>query len=79
MVYWIYKDSRDEWRWYLKSVDGDKIADSGKGYKTKYDCEHGLRLVKGSANTPVYTHPQSESCESDVRTRRFGKTKLTVI
>ena len=39
MVYWIYKDARDEWRWYLKSVDGEKIADSGKGYKHKYDCE----------------------------------------
>lgn len=55
MVYWIYKDERDEWRWYLKSVDGDKIADSGKSYKDKYDCEHDVNLVKGSANTPVYT------------------------
>ena len=63
MVYWIYKDERDEWRWYLKTVDGDKLADSGKGYKDKNDCEHALARVKGSANTPVYTHPkEEESC-----------------
>jgi uncharacterized protein YegP (UPF0339 family) len=65
MVYWIYKDARDEWRWYLKSVDGEKIADSGKGYKHKYDCQHALDRVKDSANTPVYTHPKEE--ESSIR------------
>jgi len=63
MVYWVYKDERDEWRWHLKSVDGDKIADSGHGYKNKYECEHALNRVKGSANTPVYTYSkEEESC-----------------
>ena len=58
MIYWIYKDSKDDWRWFLKSVDGEQIADSGKGYKEKYDCERSLNLVKGSADVPVYTQPE---------------------
>jgi uncharacterized protein YegP (UPF0339 family) len=59
MIYWIYKDSKDDWRWFLKTIDGEPIAESGKGYKAKYDCERGLNLARGSANAPVYTQPES--------------------
>lgn len=39
MTYWIYKDHAGEWRWYLKAANGDKLADSGEGYRNKSDCE----------------------------------------
>jgi len=72
MIYWIYKDARDEWRWYLKSVDGDKIADSARGYKEQYDCKRGLNLVRDSANVPVYTLVEESEFGVKGSMRRFG-------
>ena len=66
MVYWIYKDARDEWRWYLKSVDGEKIADSGKGYKHKYDCQHALDRVKTQPTLRFTPTRKKKNLRSDV-------------
>lgn len=41
----IYKDQAGEWRWRIRADNGEKIADSGEGYKQEYDARHGLRLV----------------------------------
>ncbi len=54
MHYSVYKDGRSEWRWRLKTQNGNIIADSGEGYRNKADCLHGINLVKGTLNTPVY-------------------------
>lgn len=48
MKYCIYKDSKGEWRWYLRADNNKRIADSGEGYKNKSDCEDAIKLVKGS-------------------------------
>ena len=54
MTYWIYKDDAGEWRWRLKhNSNGEIIADSGEGYVSRADCEHGIDLVKGSGDAPV--------------------------
>lgn len=31
MAFWIYKDSANQWRWYLAAANNKKIADSGAG------------------------------------------------
>jgi uncharacterized protein YegP (UPF0339 family) len=54
MDFFIYKDSRNEWRWYLKASNGRKIADSGEGYITKQSCLNGIDLVKSARNASVY-------------------------
>lgn len=54
MKYHIYKDRAGEYRWYLMSGNNvDKIANSGEGYVKKSDCEHGIKLVKGSGDAEV--------------------------
>lgn len=53
MTYYVYKDSKSEWRWYLNAANNRKIADSGEGYQNKQDCLDAIKLVKGSANAPV--------------------------
>ena len=53
MKYQIYQDSKNEWRWRLRASNGEPIANGGEGYKNKADCEHGISLVKSSANAPV--------------------------
>lgn len=53
MKYCTYEDAKSEWRWRLKSANGNIIADSGEGYENKADCEASIELVKGSADAPV--------------------------
>jgi uncharacterized protein YegP (UPF0339 family) len=53
MTYWMYKDSKGEWRWNLVASNGNKIADSGEGYKNEADCLAGIALVKSSQDAPV--------------------------
>lgn len=50
MNFYIYKDARGEWRWYLYAANNKKIADSAEGYKNKTDCLAGIRLVRGSGS-----------------------------
>lgn len=38
MTFYLYKDNKQEWRWRLKSNNGNIIADSGEGYKNKNDA-----------------------------------------
>jgi uncharacterized protein YegP (UPF0339 family) len=45
----IYEDTRKEYRWRLKSANGQVIATSGQGYKAKADCRHGVELVQKEA------------------------------
>lgn len=51
--FYVYKDSRNEYRWHLKSANGRIIADSGEGYVTKQGCLEGIQIVKNSINYPV--------------------------
>lgn len=51
----IYKSKKDgEWYWRFKAKNGEVIARSSEGYKNERDCRHGINLVKGAANAPVY-------------------------
>ena len=45
----FYRDKAGEWRWRLKSSNGNIIAESGEGYKNKTDCEHGFSLISGES------------------------------
>ena len=51
MKFEIYKDTAGEWRWRLKAGNGEKIADSAEGYKSKADCVFGITLVRSTDNT----------------------------
>ena len=49
--YWMYKDSRGEWRWTYEARNGETIAVSSEGYKRRADCERSIEIMKGSANS----------------------------
>ncbi len=51
--YQIYKDTDGLYRWRYKHSNGNIIADSGESYHNKTDCQHGINIMKASANTPV--------------------------
>ena len=48
-VFELYKDSADEFRFRLKDGDGVMMAVSGKGYKTKADCQKVIDTIKRDA------------------------------
>ena len=45
----IYTDSSGEYRWRMRADNYETFADSGEGYVSKSDCEHGIELVKRDA------------------------------
>jgi uncharacterized protein YegP (UPF0339 family) len=53
MKFYVYKDTKGEYRWYLEAENHKKIADSGEGYKSKQHCLEAINLVKGSAEAAV--------------------------
>ncbi|MBI5277625.1 MAG: DUF1508 domain-containing protein [Burkholderiales bacterium] len=55
MAYYIYKDEKGQWRWYLLAANNRKIANSGEGYWNLQDCKHAISLVSTSGQCQVYT------------------------
>lgn len=53
MTFFLYKDYTNQWRWRLKSSNGNIIADSGESYWNKADCLHAISLVKASGGAPI--------------------------
>ncbi|MGE5828296.1 MAG: YegP family protein [Micromonosporaceae bacterium] len=45
----IYKDARGEYRWRLKSGNGQVIATGGEGYVSKAGAENGIQAVMRDA------------------------------
>ena len=53
MRFELYKDHQGEWRWRLRTANGNVVADSAEGYVHRHDCERGIEVVKGSAAAPT--------------------------
>lgn len=51
----LYRDSSGEWRWRLVVSNGNIIADSGEGYKSKQGAKRGIESVKKNAPTATVT------------------------
>jgi uncharacterized protein len=47
----LYKSSNGEFRWRLKSGNGQIIATSGEGYTSKGGAQNGIDAVKRDAAT----------------------------
>ena len=61
MKFELYRSGvlRREWRWRLRAQNGRIIADSGEGYRNRADAEHGIVLVKRSADAPVVSRERT--------------------
>ena len=47
----LYKDSASQYRWRLRSANGQLIASSGESFTTKSGCKNGIEAVKRDAPT----------------------------
>ncbi len=52
--YWERKDNSGQWYWIYYAGNGEAIARSSESYVRKADCDHSIRLVKGSGNDPEF-------------------------
>jgi uncharacterized protein len=48
MTFHIYRDHKNEWRWFLQAANGRRIADSAEGYHNEKDCIDAISLVMGT-------------------------------
>ncbi|WP_049947730.1 HVO_2922 family protein [Candidatus Halobonum tyrrellensis] len=46
----LYRDRAEEWRWRLVAANGNIIADSGEGYRSKQGAKRGIASVKANAD-----------------------------
>lgn len=51
--YYLYKDSRSEWRWQYVSSNGRVIAVSSEGYWNKQDCINAINIMRVSGTSPI--------------------------
>lgn len=54
-----YEDSKKEFRWRLKSSNGQTIASSSKAYSDKADCEKVIETVKENVKDAEVTEASS--------------------
>lgn len=45
----LYQDAKGEYRWRLKSANGQVIATGGEGYTSKGGAQNGINAVKRNA------------------------------
>lgn len=48
-IFEIFHDKAGEWRWRLVVSNGNIIADSGEGYRSKQGAKRGIESVKKNA------------------------------
>lgn len=52
--YWERKDNKGHWYWIYYASNGEPIARSSESYVAKRDCDHSIKLVKGSSGAPEF-------------------------
>jgi uncharacterized protein YegP (UPF0339 family) len=54
LTFEVYEDKSKESRWRAKVANGQVVASSSQGYKSKADCEKAIELIKkGAAKAEV--------------------------
>ena len=54
LVFEVYQDHANEFRWRANATNGQVVATSSQGYKAKADCEKAIDLIrKGAAKSDV--------------------------
>lgn len=71
----VYPDNRSEVRWSLLAGNGNKIADSGEGYKNEADCLKAIELMRRIVPTATVENLQAAKRRQMLATAlMFGNT-----
>ncbi len=50
-----YKDASDEWRWRLRHINGEIVADSSEGYKNEKEMLEGWHNITQAISNGLVT------------------------
>ncbi len=53
MIYFIFKDRSNQWRWRLMAENQRVIADSAEDYWNRRECLAGIERMKKAADAPI--------------------------
>ena len=53
MRFELYKDGSGDWRWRLRTQNGNVVADSAEGYRHRADCERGIEIVRSASAATI--------------------------
>ncbi len=53
MVFHLYQDIRNEWRWYLADANGDKVATAAQSFKRRGDCVLAIKHMREALEAPM--------------------------
>ena len=53
MRFEIHKDATGDWRWRLRTQNGNVVADSAEGYRQRQDCERGIEIVRAASTATI--------------------------
>ena len=54
MVFHIYQDIRNDWRWYLSAPNGAKLATAAESYKRRGDCVLAIKRMREAVAAPMF-------------------------
>ncbi len=64
MVFHLYQDLRNEWRWYLAAPNGAKLAVATRGYAHRSECVSAISHMKSAVDAP--TTQDDNQCFADL-------------
>ena len=57
--FWMYRDSKGEWRWVYYGDNAEEIGVSSEGYATKQNCRRTVDIMRASGTSQVYAPKDS--------------------
>ncbi|MBL8669566.1 MAG: YegP family protein [Alphaproteobacteria bacterium] len=58
--FYVFKDTRDEWRWTFYGRAGDEIASSTESYASASDCMPSIKAIQDSATVEIFREREDE-------------------
>jgi uncharacterized protein YegP (UPF0339 family) len=77
MRFELYREAKGDWRWRLRTRNGDVVADSAAGYRNREDCERGIAIVKACSLSPIadMTIQMTESEETPLQAAATSRVR----
>lgn len=56
--YWMYKDSKSQWRWTYYGANAEEIGVSSESYTSKQNCRHSVDIMRASGESEIYSQKE---------------------
>jgi uncharacterized protein YegP (UPF0339 family) len=78
LTFEMYQDAAGQYRWRLKSANGNVLAVPGQGYVAKADCKHAIDSIKENAASTKQTFETYQDSKQEHRWRLKSSNGQTI-